>query len=278
MTSKLYELLTRSSEPETIESEIYGTLIDAVKEKLIATNFIALRIGKESIPGDSIKIDYVDKDIMVVHEVAEGAEVPFEIGTISTFTLTPKKYGLRPMITKEMQEDGKFDLMEYNLREAGYQLAKFLDSALMAQISAGNTASSHTVSGGAVITPANINTAIYNLEYDGYAATDIICSAEVAMDIRNTDTFVEADKAGVTNPSQGLIGQIFGMKVWQTNQVTAKYAYVIDKAHALCFAEKRPITIERYNDVGKDLSGIVITTRWATRYLMANACCVITTS
>ena len=73
MTSKLYELLTRSSEPETIESEIYGTLIDAVKEKLIATNFIALRIGKESIPGDSIKIDYVDKDVMVVHEVAEGA-------------------------------------------------------------------------------------------------------------------------------------------------------------------------------------------------------------
>ena len=275
---RLQEILTRSAESETIESEIYGVLIQAVVETLVTTNVVGLRIGRESVPGDSIDIDLADKDAMLVHEVGEAAEVPLDIGAISTFNVKPKKYGLRPLITKEMMEDGKFDLMEYNIREAGYQMAKRLDSLLIAQIEAGDTAASHTVSGGAAITVANINTGIYNLEADAYKATDFIVSAAVAMDIRNIDTFVEADKAGVTNPSQGLLGRILGMTVWQTNQATANYAYIVDRKHALVLVEKRPITIERYDDVTRDLSGVVITARWGMRYLRQNACCTITTS
>jgi len=275
---RLQELLTRTAEPETIESEIYGKLIDAVKAKLIGTNLLALRIGPGSIPGSSIDVDLWDRNVVKVHKVGEAAEVPIEVGTVSTFNLKPEKYGLRPLITKEMQEDGKFDLMEYNLREAGYQMARKLDSLIMAQIEAGDSAAGNTVSGGAAITVANINEAIYNLESNDYTPTDFIVSPAVAMDIRNIDTFVEADKAGITNPSQGLIGKIFGMRVWQTTQATANYAYVIDKNHALCMAEKRPITIERYNDVTRDLSGVVITARWKVRYLRAAANVVITTS
>lgn len=278
MTVRLQELLTRQAETETIESEIYGVLIDAVRAKLVGTNLMALRIGAGSIPGSSIDVDLWDKNVVMVHEVGEAAEVPLEIGTVSTFNLKPLKYGLRPLITKEMQEDGKFDLMQYNLKEAGYQMARKLDSLIMAQIEAGDTAASNTVSGGAAITVANINTAIYNLENNDYAATDIVVSPAVAMDIRNIDTFVEADKAGVTNPSQGLLGKILGMTVWQSTQVTANYAYVIDREHALCMAEKRPITVERYNDVTRDLSGVVITARWKVRYLRDDANCVITTT
>jgi HK97 family phage major capsid protein len=274
----LQEILTRSTEDETIPEDLYGTLIPSVRDNLVLAPLAALKIGRESIKGDSIKIDYTDRHVMLVHQIAEGAEVPLDIGTISTYTLTPKKYGLRPLITKEMMEDGKFDLIAYNLNEAGYQMARKLDSLLAAQLVAGDTAASHTVSGGAAITVANINSAIYNLEYDGYKATDFIVSAEVAMDLRNIDTFVEADKAGVSNPSLGLIGRILGMNVHQTNNITAKYAFVIDRSHALAIAEKRPVTIERYNDVTRDLSGVVITARWDTRYHQANAISEITTA
>ena len=274
----LQEILSRPVEDETIPEEIYSNLILAVRDNLVLANLVAIKIGRESVPGDSIKIDYTDKDAMLVHEIAEGAEVPLDIGTISTFTLTPKKYGLRPLITKEMVEDSKFALMEYNLNEAGYQMARKLDTLLAAQLAAGDSAASHTVTGGSAITVANINTAIYNLEADGYHATDLVVSAAVAMDLRNIDTFVEADKAGVTNPSQGLIGRILGMTVHQTNQITANYAYVIDRKHALITAEKRPVTIERYNDVTRDLSGVVVTARWDTRYLMKESISEITTS
>jgi HK97 family phage major capsid protein len=277
MNVRLQELLTRSAEDETIEDKIYDVLVKAVRSKLVATNVLAIRVSKGSFPGDSIKIDLADRNTMLVHEIAEGAEVPIDYGTISDFTITPKKYGLRPLITKEMMEDGKWDLIQYNLEEAGYQMARKLDSLLLAQIEAGDTASSNTVSGSGAITVANINTAIYNLENNDYSATDFIVSPAIAMDIRNIDTFVEADKAGVTNPSKGLIGRILGMTVWQSSQVTADYAYVIDKDHALVLAEKRPITIERYDDVTRDLSGAVVTARWGVRYLRENACCVITT-
>lgn len=275
---RLQEILTRSAEDETIESEIYDVLIQSVKANLVATNLLAIRIGREGIPGDSVTIDLTDKNVQLVHEIGEAAEVPLEIGTISSFTLKPKKYGLRPLITKEMMEDGKFDLMQYNLQEAGYQMARRLDGLLLAQIEAGDSAASNTVSGGTAITVANMNTAIYNLENADYNATDLVISPAVAMDIRNIDTFVEADKAGVTNPSKGLLGKIFGMTVWQSTQVTANYAYVIDRQHALALAEKRPITIERYDDVTRDLSGVVITARWDMRYLRDGACAVITTT
>lgn len=278
MAQRLQELMATTSEPEMIPSQIYANVIEAVKDRLIATNLLALRIGPEGIPGGSIDIVYQDANSMTVYTLGEGQEVPISVETVSKFTLTPKKYGLRPLITKEMIEDNKWDVVQRNLKEAGYAMARKLDSLLIAQIEAGNSAASHTVSGGTAITVANINTAIYNLEYDGYTATDFVVSSAIAQDIRNIDTFVEADKAGITNPSKGLIGTIFGMKVWQTNMATANYSYVIDSDHALVMAEKRPITVEKYNDATRDLSGVVLTARWDMRYLMANACCTITTS
>jgi hypothetical protein len=270
--------MTTTTEPEMIPSQIYGTVIEAVRDKLIGTQLLALRIGSDGIPGSSIDVVTQDVNSMTVSTLAEGQEVPISLEAVSTFNMAPVKYGLRPLITKEMVEDNKWDIIQRNLTEAGYAMARKLDSLILAQIEAGDSSASHTVTGGAAITLANIVTGIYNLEYDGYMATDLIVSSAVAQDIRQINTFVEADKAGVTNPSKSLIGVIYGMRVWQTNMVTANYAYIIDKDHALVLAEKRPITVEQYNDVTRDLSGVVLTARWKARYLRANACCVITTT
>jgi HK97 family phage major capsid protein len=275
MAQRLQELMTTTTEPEMIPSQIYNTVIEAVKDKLIGTNLLALRIGSDGIPGSSVDVVTQDVNSMTVSTLAEGQEVPISTEAVSTFNLKPVKYGMRPLITKEMIEDNKWDIIQRNLTESGYAMARKLDSLIMAQIEAGNSAASHTVSGGAAITLANIVTGMYNLEYDGYTPSDFVISAAIAQDIRQINTFVEADKAGITNPSKSLIGTIYGMRVWQTNMVTADYAYIIDKDHALLLAEKRPITVEKYNDVTRDLSGVVLTARWVARYLRANACCVI---
>ena len=280
MAKRLMELMTTTTEPEMIESEIYATVIEAVKENLVGTQVLALRIAPQAIPGSSIDIVMQSKDSLTVQEIGEGQEIPIDVENVEYFNLKPVKYGIRPLITREMQEDNKWDVIQRNIVEAGYQMAKKLDSLLMAQIEAGSAANSttHTVSGSTAITIDNITTAIYNIEYDGYKADTFMVSAEVAKDIRNIDTFVEADKAGIANPGTGLIGTLFGMKVYQTNQVTAKYAYVIDSRNALILAEKRPITVERYDDKTRDLSGVSITARWKARYLRTEACSLITTS
>ena len=276
---RLRELLTTDSESELIQTEIYATLIEAVKDNLVGTQLLAFRAGPTSIPGSVLTVTLATKDSMDVHAIGEGAEIPIDDEAYSSFNLTPVKYGLRPMITKEMQEDAKFALMELQLKRAGYEMAKKLDSLIMTTINAGSAAASHDVTTvGAAITIGQITSAMYNLEFDGYHPTDFILSAEVASDIRNIDTFVEADKAGIANPGVGLIGTIFGMKVWVTNQVTAKSAYIIDRNHAVCLAEKRPITVVNYNDVTHDMSGIAVTARWHSRYLRENACSEILTS
>jgi len=278
--------MTTGTEPEVIESEIYGTVVEAVKKNLVGTGLTALRIGPSGIPGSSVDVVTQDKDSMIAHEVAEGAEVPINLEALSTFNLKPVKYGIRPLITKEMIEDAKWDMVQRNLQESGYTMAKQLDTLLMEQIIAGAAANStnHIVSGGAAITVANITAAIAFLEADDHVATDMIIHPEIAGDIRNIDTFVEADKAGVTDPSQRLIGTIFGMRVWVTTNGTVSaagttyYAFIIDRNHALCLAEKRPVTVERYNDVTRDLSGVAVTARWKARYLRPEACAYVSTT
>jgi len=284
MAKRLMELMQTTSEPEMIESEIYGTVIEAVKKNLVGTNLLALRIGASAIPGGSIDIVTQDKDSMIAHKIAEGAEIPINNEAVSYFTLTPEKYGLRPLVTKEMIEDNKWDIIQRQLQEAGYTMQKQLDSLIMAQIKAGADANStaHAVNGGSALTFSNIPEAILKLEEDDHKATDMVIHPEVANDIRNIAEFVHADKSGVTNVSQSLIGTLFDMKVWVSTNGTSdssyKYAYVVDRNHALCLAEKRPITVERYNDVTRDLSGIAITARWAARYLRPEACAYIYTT
>jgi len=277
--TKLTELLNTGAESELIESEIYAVLIKAVKEVLVGTQVLAKRVGPESIPGASIDIDLETKDSMTVEEIAEGAEFRKSHAAAETFNLKPVKYGLDIQITKEMMEDAKFAMAEWQIGEAGYQMAKKLDALVMAQIEAGDTAATHTVSGSTAITVANISTAIKNLREDGYNADYLIVSAAVEDDLHNIDTFHEADKLGSREVFEtGMIGRIMGCNVIVTNMVTANYAYVIDSRHALILAEKRPITIEQYKEENRDIVGIAVSARWVVRYLRANACSVITTT
>jgi hypothetical protein len=78
----------------------------------------------------------------------------------------------------------------------------------------------------------------------------------------------------------GFIGRIFGMDVIQfsANIGTTTRAYVIDKNHAFVMAEKRPVTVERYDDATHDLSGSVVTQRVTVARLRDTAIARITTT
>ena len=258
--AKLHELLTRDAEGETILTDIYRTVIDAVRTDLIGTNLLSRRYGPGDIPGSTLSVVAQTKNALIVHQVGEGQEIPISVDAVFNFTTTPAKYGVRPIVTREMQEDSQFAFIERNLREAGYQMGRKLDSLILTAARAGAGA---TVTGGAAITVANITTAMQTMESNDYTPTDFIVGASVGQDLRNIDTFTEANKAGVNDPSRSLIGTIFGMRVWRTNQLAnATDALVIDRDWALYLAEKRPVTVERYNDVTKQLDGVVLSSRW----------------
>ncbi len=94
-----------------IPRTLFGELQMAVRKRLVLRALAAKVIGPGSIPGSSIDIPLQTRDTMVVQRVTEGAVIPLDAESYSGFNLKPYKYGVRIMITREMQEDSMFDVM-----------------------------------------------------------------------------------------------------------------------------------------------------------------------
>lgn len=281
--SKLKELLTRDAESELIESEIYGVIIEAVQEKLFGPQVIRMRLGPGDIPGSSIDIDLETKDSLVVEKTGETAEFIKGHAAAETFNLKPEKWTVDIQISNEMIEDSKFSLIDWQIRAAGYKMAEKMDLLILTQIRTGADANStaHAVNSGTALTLANIASGMQFLEADGYNPTHMIVSAGHANDLRNIDTFTEADKLGSRETfERGLVGRVFGMNVLETNQAylgqsTYEYALIVDSQHALVLAEKRPISIAKYSQENKDITGIAVSARFKARYLRKEACAYV---
>lgn len=278
---KLQEVLMLDHESELIPSQIYSTLIESVREVLVGTQIVQ-RIGPESIPGSSIDIDLNTKDAMVVEQTSEASEFFKSTAGAETINMKPVKYTVDIQISREMIEDSKFSLVEWQIQEAGYQFAKKMDALIMAQIKTGADANTvaHATSSGSAMTLANITATMKFLEADGYTPSHMIVNAGAAEDLRNMDTFVEADKLGSRETfERGLVGRVFGMNVIETNQAaldtTYDYCLLVDSRHALILAEKRPISIAKYNQENKDIVGIAVSARFKARYKRKEACAYV---
>jgi len=255
---------------------VYRTLQEAVRKNLVFRPMAALLIGPNEIPGPAVKISLQDPDSLIVHEVAEGAELPFAQETYSQVTLTPVKYGVTIGITREMIEDSQFSVVEKNAATAGYALADKEDSLVADDLS---TNAGSTVTGGATLSLANITEAMEDLEAAGYMATDMIVGTEVASDIRNLAGLTTANLSITSSDLMvSLLGNIFGMNVVVSRNVTAKNALLIDRNHAYAIAEKRPVTLERFDDFMRDTHHVVATIRLATGVLQSSAIAKITTT
>jgi HK97 family phage major capsid protein len=253
--------------------------MEAVRKGLVFRNLAATIIPPAQIPGSAIKVSLQDVDSITVHAVAEGAEIPYDHESYTQRTLTPVKYGVNVGITREMIEDSQFAVALLNAGSAGYALADKEDSLVVSELSSASTAAGHDVANGNATLPiTDITEAIQNLENDGYTATHMVIGVEIANDIRNLDTFTEADKSGINDPGRSLIGTIFGMNVVVSRNVSAKLAYVIDANKAFAIAEKRPVTLENYDDHSRDMRHVVVTMRIAAGYLFAESVSEITTT
>jgi HK97 family phage major capsid protein len=271
--------LTRDASTEgslLVPKTIYNTLIEAAKKKLLGRELAAIYVGPNGVPGSSVDLNLVDADSMKVFRVAEGAVIPIDTPAYSSRNFKPVKYGVRPFITKEMIEDGKWDLLAHAIKVAGIEMAENENDLI--ETALGSAA--NTVAGGASVTIANLTRAMQYLEDSDYQPTDLIVGAEFLNDLRNIDTFVEANKFGSNEMLKtGFVGNIFGMKVWYVGSTwTTTTGYVLDRAHAFGIVEKRPLTVDRYNRLEDDMVGAVITTRIKVDYIRDSAICKITSS
>jgi len=259
-----------------MDSVIYPTLIRERDKVRLPAELIAMNIGPESVPGESINFNLVTKDSIKVSRVAEGAIFPLEADSYTSFNIKPVKKGLSLEITTEMQEDGKFALLQDNLKSVGMALADEDNTDMIADALNNGT---NTISGITALTIANITTAMDYIEDEDFVPTDLIVGNELMYDLRNIDTFVEADKLGSTEMLRtGFVGTLFGLRVFRVSSsiLTATSGFVIDRENAVIKVTKRPITVKNFDEVKQDLSGSVVSTRYKYRQKFADAICLLT--
>lgn len=262
-----------------IPRRIFPTLIEESTKMLIPRELAALFIGPAQVPGSSIDINREIENKLNVRIVAEGAEVPLDQTEYNNLNVRPIKYGVAIRITREMLEDANFNILEHNIRVAGRRFAENENSLVITNALEN---ADNTVAGGAAITIANITRAMQHLDDADKVSTDYIVGFEVLNDLRNIDTFVEANKVGNTDMIQrGFQGTLYGMNVVRVSTnagATTTTSYVIDRQFAYVIVEKRPMTVENFDLPTYDMSGAVLTQRIDVQPLRTNAIARITTT
>jgi len=281
------ELLTRDAGTEgslLIQKKIYDTLISPPLRKRIGRNKAAFIVGPSSIPGSSVDVDLTTAQTMKVNKIAEGGAVPIKVVDHTSINIRPHKYGCRPLVTKEMQEDGKWDLILYNIGQAGLEMG-YNEDKIIIQNALDSASSDNAVSTGGALGYQDMGTVKKSLRENDFEPDTFFVGPKVLNDMENIDSYMEANKIGDSgNMKNGLAGRLRGMNVHLFSPNVApsstytNIAYAIDSANAFFLAEKRPITIEKYDDVTHDLSGVVVTQRFAASYLRPLAMAKITTT
>lgn len=261
-----------------IPKMIYDTIIDEQAKTVIPRSEAAIFFAPANIPGSSVDIDLMTENTMDVRLIGEGAEIPIDKVTFTSTNVKPLKYGVALRITREMKEDSKWPLLEWNIKIAGRRFAENENALVIAQLDT----TSNTTSGGAALTIPDITTAMYQLENNDYVPTTMLVGMAVVQDLRNIDTFVEFEKIGNKDMlERGFLGNIYGMNVMKVSTnagMTTTTTYIYDRDMAYMIAEKRPITIENFELPAFDLSAASVTQRIAVKILRANAVSYITTS
>ena len=259
---------------------ILPMMIEEVDKNLLDRSLAAFVLGPGQLRGSSntFNVNLEIPDTMDIREVGEGAEIPLDTQDYETITFTFRKYGVAIRITREMMEDSQFELLQRNIRLAGKRFAEN-ESKIILDVLEG---AGNTVTGGAAITIANITLAMNNVEADDFTPTDLIVGIDVLNDLRNIDTFAEADKWGDSTSAArtGQVGRVYGLNVHRFSNVvgTRTTAYVLDRTQAYGLAIKRDITVENTTLPTFDMEGAVITQRIDARLLRTNAVSRITTS
>lgn len=261
-----------------IPRKIYDTLWPDYIKMVLPRELCAINVSPDGVPGSSLDIDLEAVNAMKVRGVGEGAEVWLEDPLYLAINVKPVKYGARINITRELMEDAKFPLLQRAIARLGYRFAENETSLMITELDK----AANSVSGGATFTIANLTRMIQYLEDADATPSDFICGMEVANDIRNIDTFFEAQKSGGNNAlDNNFIGTVYALRVWRVSTnagMTATSSYVIDRNHALACVEKRPITAETWEMPTHDTQGIVVTQRVAFLNMRTTAVAKCTTS
>ena len=210
------------------------------------------------------------------------------------------KTGVRPHITNEMVEDSRWDVIRRNLDMASLAMAKLEDKITMDAMIRGVPNGVAMVKGvggiGEVIPnhqiqmgdqPTNgtlawrsVALGIALLRMEQYVPNTLLIHPYQMIDLMTGEgDFIGAnERAYMTLPESvrnsiqnGTVGSIGGMQVIVSANMTPGYALMFDSSQYSVFVERRPLTIDKYDDVLKDMQGIIMFQRYTAAAINRDA-------
>jgi len=249
-------------------------------EEAARANLIAMqvcRVNRDLVGSPARSLIVGKRGTITAGTVAEGSEITLVNPTYSPATITPVKYGVGVEITYDAIEAFQFDLINDWLAEAGYAMAKAIDTDILTEImkpSADKGTVTATTSG--VLSYDDVVAAVAKVRGNNWSPDVLIIHPDQAEDLLKDTKFINAQAYGSREPIlNGEIGQFAGLKVLVTTQQTSGSAVVLDSKRAAIVAVKRDLTVRRREEPSRDAITVYVTQMLKSGVVNEDAICLI---
>lgn len=219
--------------------------------------------------------------------IAEGAEIPIDTQNYTAVNFTVKKVGKRPLITRELIEDGLFDVAALEIRKASASVENRLNKDAVEMLLNSASATSVSTATADTLSVADIAKAIGIAKKNNFVPDTLILSAQGESTLLADSNLAYVNRAGDSEAlRRGSIGTtLLGLKPYTTTVAAVDstshdfggtddgdcLAIVIDRTHAGAIGMRRDLTVDQYDDPIRDLEGMSITMRYDVKPFFGEA-------
>lgn len=279
--------------PEIIDEQIQSKIL----EEIIGRGLV------EVVPIDSDSISWMEETGFNAHVVPEGSEIPIEHATWEKFFVSVLKIGVRPVITQEMIDDARWPVMRRNIDQAIRAVAKKEDEMIMDALNAGvpngspisaglggmgTVVENHRISMGTEASNNPIGTramakAFTILRKENYTPNTILCNPTQMYELMVMEEYIGVNsQAYMTLPEwvkastvNGTIGRYYGADVVVSENQPAGQILMFDRNVYAVLMERKPVALDEYNDVIRQIRGVTITERVMPAVVRRDSCVML---
>ena len=253
---------------------IQKTIEQAARANLVALNTV--RINRDLIGSPARSLIVGGRGTITAVSVTEGSAITKINPTYTPHTITPAKIGVGVEITYESIEAWHYDLIQGWLEEAGYAMAKKIDTDILGTIRTSSGVGSVDADTSGVFAYDDAIEAVITVRGNNYEPDTMIIHPNQAQDILKDTKFINASAYGNREPiSTGHIGQFAGVNVYVTTQASDGTALVYDSKRACVVAFKRDLTVRRREEPEYDSITLYVTEMYDPMVVHSGAVCVI---
>ena len=271
-------LLSDAGQNGLIQREVIGAIVEGAKSRESARKIIPII----NTTGPSCRIVYgTSPSGQYASYVGEGAAVPIDTEKYASSNIAIKKAAVRPVITREMIEDSKFDQIELELKKAGAKLENKLNQEVITKMLSPPSGTAYVDPNGAHIGTYDIGVAKGKVDNNGWMADSFIV---------NTPGFGylidETNMPEISDENHKLLGLNTVILDAQTDGTISQYwdgtdatdhftGIVFDSLNHAVIAMRDDVKVEMYDDPIHDLIGMVVSMRFGVGILNSGAACRI---